>query len=145
MKYLIMLYGSQRDYDMLSGKGAEGQPAWSAEDLGTMVDFMRDWNNALVESGEFVDGQVDVHGLYILAVLVDAFWSEPSASLAAEIRLQRQCFGLTPIDRRRLQWEIDRGEDASERTRKRRATPATGAEKNDQPPTADPRGVLHVV
>lgn len=57
MKYLIMLYGSQRDYDMLSGKGAEGQPAWTAEDLGTMVDFMRDWNNALVESGEFVDGR----------------------------------------------------------------------------------------
>lgn len=62
----------------------------------------------------------DVHGLYILAMLVDQFWSQPSAALAGEIRLQRQCFGLTPIDRRRLQWEIDRGEQASGATQQRR-------------------------
>jgi hypothetical protein len=62
----------------------------------------------------------DVHGLYLLAVLVDEFWLEPSQQLAAEIRLQRQCFGLTPIDRRRLQWEIDRGDEALERTAQRR-------------------------
>jgi hypothetical protein len=62
----------------------------------------------------------DLHGLYLLAVLVDQFWENPSATLAAEIRLQRQCFGLTPIDRRRLQWEIDRGEEAAGKTRKRR-------------------------
>ncbi|MBW1600885.1 hypothetical protein JJV70_01960 [Streptomyces sp. JJ66] len=95
-------------------------------------------------ASEFVDGRVDVHGLYMLAVLVDDFWREPSASLAAEIRLQRQCFGLTPIDRRRLQWEIDRGEDASERTRKRRAAPAPKV-KADGGGSDDPRAVLHAV
>ena len=56
--------------------------------------------------------QADVHGLYRLAVLVDAFWKRPSEKLAGEIRLQQQCFGLTPIDRRRLQWEVERVEQA---------------------------------
>lgn len=61
--------------------------------------------------------QSDIHGLYILADLVDQYWNRPSKDLAAEIRLQRQCFGLTPIDRRRLQWEVERGEKAEERRR----------------------------
>lgn len=62
----------------------------------------------------------DVHGLYALAMLVNAFWYGPSTGLASEIRLQRQCFGLSPIDRRRLQWEIDQGEKAEQSTRQRR-------------------------
>ena len=65
----------------------------------------------------------DVHGLFVLAKLVDQFWLDPSPKLASEIRLQRQCFGLTPIDRRRLQWEIDRGEGAEESRQKRRSKP----------------------
>lgn len=86
----------------------------------------------------------DLHGLFVLADLVNAFWSEESArarsGLAAEIRLQRQCFGLTPIDRRRLQWEIERGDDAAERTQARRAAkPKAGK------PAADPRAALRVV
>ncbi|WP_152363136.1 YciI family protein [Microlunatus speluncae] len=52
MKYLIMLYGSQRDYDVLTGKG---EAAWTAEDVSALHEFMGAWNNALVESGEFVD------------------------------------------------------------------------------------------
>ena len=31
MKYMILLYGSQQDYDSLAGKSAGGRPAWSAE------------------------------------------------------------------------------------------------------------------
>lgn len=85
----------------------------------------------------------DTHGLYLLADLVDAFWLEESprqrASLAGEIRLQRQCFGLTPIDRRRLQWEIARGDDAEQKTRARRkATPTPSS-------TGDPLAVLRAV
>nr|WP_214322075.1 hypothetical protein [Nonomuraea sediminis] len=83
----------------------------------------------------------DRHGLFVLAVLIDEFWLSPTKDLAAEIRLQRQSFGLSPIDRRRLQWEIERGDEASERTRKRRAKPAAkGAD-----PGADPRSILHAV
>ena len=57
--------------------------------------------------------EVDLHGLYMLAALLDRFWQAPSTALAAEIRQQRQCFGLTPIDRRRLQWELKRAEAVS--------------------------------
>jgi hypothetical protein len=66
----------------------------------------------------------DVHGLLLLAVLVDQFWRVPSKELAAEIRLQRQCYGLTPIDRRRLQWTIERADDAKDRASRRRPKPA---------------------
>lgn len=88
----------------------------------------------------------DHHGLFALAMLVDDFWSTPDAKLrrdlAAEIRQQRQCFGLTPIDRRRLQWEIERSEDAQDRGRKRRGQPATAAPPT---PAGDPRAVLRAV
>jgi len=85
----------------------------------------------------------DKHGLFMLAALVDAYWYEESprgkAILAAEIRLQRQCFGLTPIDRRRLQWTIEKTEEAQDRGRRRRAKP----DKSSEPP-ADPRSVLRL-
>jgi hypothetical protein len=56
VKYIIMLYASQQEYDQLSGK-ATGQGAWSAEDVAAMYEFMGKWNQDLVESGEFVDAQ----------------------------------------------------------------------------------------
>jgi hypothetical protein len=56
MKYMIMLTGSQRDYDMLSGRATDG-PAWTPAEIGAMHEFMGKWNNDLVESGEFVDAQ----------------------------------------------------------------------------------------
>lgn len=89
----------------------------------------------------------DRHGLFALAVLIDDFWvaDKPSlrASLSAEIRLQRQCFGLTPIDRRRLQWEIERGDEAEEKTRKRKT--AAAAPRDPAEPVPDPRSVLQAV
>lgn len=57
----------------------------------------------------------DRHALFLLAILIDDFWREPSQKLAAEIRLQRQAFGLTPYDRRRLEWTIVTAEQAKER------------------------------
>lgn len=64
-------------------------------------------------SGEFL--AADVHGLARVAVLVDDFWTADTpnarARLSAEIRLAAQGFGLTPIDRRRLQWEVARAEE----------------------------------
>jgi hypothetical protein len=88
----------------------------------------------------------DRHGLFALALLVDDFWTAESAreraALSAEIRLQRQCFGLSPIDRRRLQWEIERTEEAQDKGRKRRTKP-TGAKGEE--PKADPRAVLRSV
>lgn len=56
MKYMIMMFGSQQDYDMFSGRNTEG-PKWTAEDLANLHGFMTAWNEELVKSGEFVDGQ----------------------------------------------------------------------------------------
>lgn len=56
MKYMIMLYASQQDYDLMVGKPTD-RPAWSPEAVAKMYAFMEQWNNELVESGEFVDAQ----------------------------------------------------------------------------------------
>jgi hypothetical protein len=56
----------------------------------------------------------DRHALFILAALVDQFWTHPTKDLAGEIRLQRVPFGLTPYDRRRLEWTIETAEQAKD-------------------------------
>lgn len=56
MKYMIMMMGSQNEYDMLTGKSSD-RPAWSAEDAGALHEFMGKWNQELIDSGEFVDAQ----------------------------------------------------------------------------------------
>lgn len=87
--------------------------------------------------------QSDVHGLLVLAVLVDGFWLKPHWTAAAEIRLQGQRFGLSPIDRRRLQWEIEKVDEAQDRGQRRRAAnPGRPAAKKA---AADPRAHLRAV
>jgi hypothetical protein len=56
VKYMIMMFGSQQDYDMLSGKPTDS-PAWTPDEIGALHAFMQEWNEELVKSGEFVDGQ----------------------------------------------------------------------------------------
>lgn len=75
----------------------------------------------------------DRHGLFILAALVDQFWTEPDQKLASEIRLQRQAFGLTPYDRRRLEWTIETAEEAKDRGVQRTQRQASSV----QPPRGD--------
>jgi hypothetical protein len=57
MKYMILMMGSQRDYDMISGKPGDDGTAWTPEEIGALHEFMAKWNNDLVESGEFVDAR----------------------------------------------------------------------------------------
>ena len=75
----------------------------------------------------------DVHGLYMLARLVDDYWTagDPGvrAKLATEIRLQRQCYGLTPIDRRRLAWSTER----TDATAPNKPTPVKVTKPADDP------------
>lgn len=79
----------------------------------------------------------DLHGLIMLADLYNAYWNCPpeklntKALLAAEIRLQRQAFGLSPIDRRRLAWEIERAEQAQEAGVRRRSGRSSVTSPND--------------
>jgi hypothetical protein len=56
MKYMIMLYGSQQDYDVLSGKPTD-KPPMSAEDVAAMHKYMESYHAKLVESGELVDAR----------------------------------------------------------------------------------------
>ncbi|WP_330174937.1 YciI family protein [Streptomyces sp. NBC_01498] len=55
MKYLVMVQGSQADYDAMSGKASEHSAAWSEKDLTAMFAFMGEINNDLADSGELVD------------------------------------------------------------------------------------------
>ena len=56
MKYMIMLYGSQQDYDVLGAKPTD-KPAMSEEEVAAMHAHMESFHNGLVESGEFVDAR----------------------------------------------------------------------------------------
>jgi hypothetical protein len=55
MKYLVMVQGSQADYDAMGGKASSLGPAWSEKDMQAMFSFMGEINNDLAESGELVD------------------------------------------------------------------------------------------
>ncbi|MFD9422620.1 MULTISPECIES: YciI family protein [unclassified Streptomyces] len=55
MKYLVMVQGTQADYDTMSGKGSAHSVTWSEKDMQTMFSFMEGINNDLAESGELVD------------------------------------------------------------------------------------------
>ncbi|MEI5102490.1 YciI family protein [Streptomyces sp. PmtG] len=57
MKYLVMVQGSQADYDAMSGKASAHSPAWSEKELQAMFAFMSAVNDDLAESGEMIDGQ----------------------------------------------------------------------------------------
>jgi len=85
-------------------------------------------------SAQFVSG--DVPALFRLAALVDNFWKTGSLAVAKEIRLLEREFGLTPMSRRRLQWQMATAEEAVERLGMRRMSQA-----RDVTPV-DPRGVL---
>lgn len=56
MKYMILLYGSQQDYDVMGGKPTD-KPGMSAEDIAAMHKHMESIHNDLVASGELVDAQ----------------------------------------------------------------------------------------
>ncbi len=53
MKYMILLYGSQQDYDAMSGRPSD-KPTWMPDDFAVMGAFMEAFNRGLVESGELV-------------------------------------------------------------------------------------------
>lgn len=82
--------------------------------------------------------ETDADALGRLALLWDDFYRRPSADGLKEIRLQSALFGLSPLDRSRLQWEVGRAQE-TERKNERRATPARRAGGGD------PRAILVAV
>jgi hypothetical protein len=81
-------------------------------------------------------------GLFTLAHLYQARWTERDTAvlvkLSAEIRLQEQRYGLSPVDRSRLRWTIQAGDAAADRTDARRARKTPKRQK-------DPRAVLKML
>jgi hypothetical protein len=56
MKFMIMLYGSQQDYDVFAGRPT-GKPAMSPEEIAAVHELMESIHKDLVEAGELVDAQ----------------------------------------------------------------------------------------
>src|SRR5688500_756247 len=68
----------------------------------TLVGWKNAWSSPM--AAQWLTTDVDALGR--LAVLWDDFYKAPEAKVLAEIRLQEQRFGLSPLDRSRLQWEV---------------------------------------
>lgn len=95
---------------------------------------MKAWEHAWTSPMASQWLETDTDALGRLAVLWDEFYKAPDAKVLAEIRLQEQRFGLSPLDRSRLQWEVSRAEEAEQKKR----TPATVRPRGG----ADPRRIL---
>jgi hypothetical protein len=54
VKYMILTYGSQHDYDAMAGKAGD-EATWSAQDFAAMGAFMESFYRELEESGELVE------------------------------------------------------------------------------------------
>lgn len=86
----------------------------------------------------------DRHQVVVLAMLMDDFFTAESrtmrTAISAEIRQHRTAFGMTPYDRRRLEWTIEQAEESKDRgaQRRQRSAPQPAA-------GSDPRSVLRAV
>lgn len=117
-------------------------PPLQNPDKRTFHRLTRAWWRRVWESpmaGEYLP--TDIDGLARLAILVDNYYQDPTNKKAkeilGEIRLQEARFGLSPVDRSRLQWEVARGEEAEQKRKPK--------QRNTPPHKADPRGILGVV
>ncbi|APE22842.1 MULTISPECIES: YciI family protein [Streptomyces] len=57
MKYLVMVQGSQADYEAMVGRPTDSSPAWSKSDLTAMFAHMNAINEELTANGELIDAQ----------------------------------------------------------------------------------------
>lgn len=92
MKYLVMVQGTQADYEGMRGNASEQAPAWSEQELQAMYAYMGAIGDDLSESGELVDAQgltdpararqvsLDADGK---AVITDGPYSETKELMAA--------------------------------------------------------------
>jgi hypothetical protein len=85
-------------------------------------------------AAEFIEADIDA--LYMLASLKDEFWTRApgNGKLASEIRQQEARFGLSPLDRRRLEWGLEKPPEDEE-------------PENTEPPApvVDPRKMMRLV
>lgn len=83
-----------------------------------VVKFWADvWRSPM--SNEYLEA--DVHGLFRMAVLTQAFITHPTVQVSAELRQLSMSYGLSPIDRRRLEWTVAKTAEAVEGVERTRA------------------------
>lgn len=82
---------------------------------------------------EYLDA--DVEALLRLAVVVNDFWKRPKLATFEAINRAQAMFGLTPMDRKRLEWQIEQTKNARKGHKPER--PAT--------PEGDARNVLRAL
>jgi hypothetical protein len=94
--------------------------AWHPQAL---VYWRQLWKSPMAQE---YDPATDLHGLYMLVLCYDDFLTAETPTqrqkAAVEVRLQGVRYGITPFDRRRLEWTIEQAEEAQDRGRKRRQT-----------------------
>jgi len=82
---------------------------------------------------EYAD--MDAHGLYRVAMLMNDFWlaQTPKERAELQVRLEKADaeFGTSPLARRRLEWQVQTTEDAQRKGRRNRAA-------DDDAPAAPP-------
>lgn len=54
MKYMILTFASQQDYQEMAGRPSE-RPVWTPEDYAAIGAFMQGFNQELLDSGELVE------------------------------------------------------------------------------------------
>lgn len=142
--------GKKKLADMLAADDAPHIPAMPDRPAGwhqMTVQWWRDvWSSPM--SSEWHES--DIHNVYVCALLYDDMWSGETATArqkaASEFRQQRSSLGLTPYDRRRLEWTIELADDAKAKGQRRRsgaAQPSGGKGKGGQ--QKDPRAGLSLV
>jgi hypothetical protein len=109
--------------------------------------WQRVWSSPM--RGEWADADLD--GLYRGALLMQRLWSpdkdgnyvdtKDMKALSAELRLLEAQFGLTPMSRRSLQWELPGEDDEQPAGAAKKAAPRKRAAKK----AADPRAAFQVV
>jgi hypothetical protein len=121
---------------MSSGANAGEVPAIPNPDARTWHELtLRGWENAWNSPMAAQWLTTDVDALGRLALMWDEFYKAPDSKVLAEIRLQEQRFGLSPLDRSRLQWEVAKGQEAERKV----------AQQKTKRPAGDPRSILMAV
>jgi hypothetical protein len=97
---------------------------------------LKSWEHAWTSpmASQWIESDIDALGR--LALLWDVYYNDQHPKVLAEIRLQEQRFGLSPLDRSRLQWEVSRAEEAEQKRPKPAPPRRTGT---------DPRAVLMAI
>jgi hypothetical protein len=101
---------------------------WKPLALKTWIDL---WHSPM--SSQYVEA--DIPGLFRMVILTQAFLNQPTVGVSAELRQLSFNYGLSPMDRRRLQWTIVKSEEAVAQAETRRSRAARIID-------GDPREVL---